>query len=327
MWVNGIDVSNWQGIIDWSTVNANPDIRFVYALVSDGFFRGKVDGAPLSIGQAYARNKQQCSKPIGAYHYARPSSTDPERVAEDAFNNAGAGLSLPFMLDIEEYSDLAPYSVGFVADWSRRWLLHMEALDGRKPIIYCSAFFKRTGIHFLLPNYLWWLPSYTANSTLNPDPSSIRPAATNGPKTWDIWQYTSHGRIAGITGNVDRNVIPLETLLSLFGDDMPSIDELTTLLKQTIHAPSFITHADGTKSSWLPKVFGDSVSSNADIILWVFDDGTMRRLSQVQRDRLVYMGVEDLGFRDDSFHDLLTAKPEDKLGFAGNLRVTVDSSD
>lgn len=195
----GIDVSNWQGFIAWDLVNAT-DIDFVYSLCSDGNFTGKVSGSPMSIQESYKRNKQLCKKPFGAYHFARPATTNPIITAE-ATAVANAGNQLPAMLDLEAIGIPETLSTADLIDWCKGWIEHYTFLDGRNPILYCGEDVRGAGLVAIFNKLLWWLPSYPTD-IIDPDPSKLKV-----PKLpWDLWQYTNRGKVDGIRIAVDKTL-------------------------------------------------------------------------------------------------------------------------
>lgn len=202
-----IDVSNWQGNIDWNKVN-NSSIDFVYSICADGNFTGKPAGAPLSVKDSYQRNKQLCKKPFGPYYFARPGGAlSVDQAAAFAIDQAGP-VNLPFMLDLEQSNLNREDTIV----WCNRWCQIVHERTNRLPLFYVGAFFLAPPLvnDRRLQDCIWWLPAYTSNQ-VNPDPDKIsKPDTNKATKPWDIWQYTSQGRVDGIPGNVDMNLVTEE---------------------------------------------------------------------------------------------------------------------
>lgn len=196
----GIDVSHWQGGIDWNGVAGN-GIAFAYIKATEGtgytdpsFDRNYVD----SYDQGIIR---------GAYHFARPNISSGAAQARFFVDNGGGwsadGKTLPPMLDLETnpYSGGACYGLSTVQmrNWISDFVTTVKRLTGKYPTIYA--------------NDNWWNPC-TGNwggGAVN-DPlmipsygSSVGPLPA-GWTFWTIWQYSSTGRVSGIGGNVDRDV-------------------------------------------------------------------------------------------------------------------------
>lgn len=311
MWSYGIDVSNWQGVIDWAVVNADPDVAFVYMNVSDGLWRGRPSGAPLSIADAFNMNVTRCRKPCGPYHFARPGTTDPIESATFAFKCAGH-MPMPYCLDMEDDGGL---SLDRLVNWSGRWVERIVQLDGRNPLLYSGAFFAGPGLARYFPQLVWWLPAYTANSTINPDPLVIRQPALNGNRPPDIWQYTSHGRIPGIGGNVDRNLVLTNTLLGMIEVDEVDLDGIAGLIKQmTGSALYHVNPHESERIKYLASIGAlgaiteDTVT---DLCFQVFPDMTMVQRTGDEAAKLRFLGVPDYGFRDDNWFGLLRVSSRD----------------
>jgi len=318
VWSYGIDISNHQGVIDWDVLNQDPSVEFVYMLVSDGQYRGRPPGAQLSIAESYLINTKRCRKPCGPYHFARPHDTDPYRMAEQVVNDAGP-MAMPHCLDLEDYAELKSMSLQDCVDWSAVWLTQVHRFSGKRPIFYNSAFFKGPGIARYFPNHFWWLPSYTGNSRLNPDPLTLKSPALNGNREPDMWQYTDHGRKSGVAGNLDLNLVltdKLRTLIHLEGEDMPTLAEIADLVRTV--AGSAIYHVNphqsprmqflSDKGILFPPLTSDTVP---DLAFQVFPDYTMVQRTGQEIARLNFIGVPDHGFRDDSWWDLLRLTSRD----------------
>lgn len=195
--VPGIDVSNWQGEINWSAVAAD-GIKFAYIKATGGtsFVDSEFDDNYTSAYRAGIIR--------GAYHFARPNYSGPVEQARLLVRNGGGwspdGMTLPPMLDME-YNPSGPDCYGLsdaeMVDWVRGFSNEVKRLTGRYPVIYTTA--------------NWWQmctgdsgefndtnPLMIANWGPDPNPLPNWPYHT-------IWQYTSSGRVAGINGNVDRD--------------------------------------------------------------------------------------------------------------------------
>lgn len=182
--IPGLDISHWQGTIDWPAV-ARSGQRFAFLKATEGAayvdptFRANRDGA-LAAGMA-----------VGAYHFAQPSEGSAVAQAERHFRTAGPldEGRLPCVLDLE-------HGVGDLTAWTLAYLDRIEELTGRVPIVYTYASFWRLHVRPLAEfgRYPLWLAAY------GPAPSALPPWPG-----WLIWQYTSGGSVPGIAGRVDLN--------------------------------------------------------------------------------------------------------------------------
>ncbi|WP_171169070.1 GH25 family lysozyme [Streptomyces sp. I05A-00742] len=190
--VRGLDVSSYQGAVDWPAVAA-AGAAFAYVKATEGltyrneFFQQQYEG---SADAGLVR---------GAYHFARPDSSGGAAQA-DAFLDGGGGWTadgrtLPGALDIEGVaaSD-APACYGLdqegMVDWIRAFAERYRQRTGRHPVLYT--------------NVTWWsqctggsrafattLPLWVANhnGTAHPLPS--------GWTTYAVWQTADHGPFPG----------------------------------------------------------------------------------------------------------------------------------
>lgn len=188
----GIDVSHWQGTIDWAKVKAAGK-TFAFAKATEGI--GFKD-------DAYDRNKAGAMKQgikFGAYHFARPGSNDPVKEADWFVDNAGQvrGMLFP-VLDLEVTGGLGPTAL---ASWVKAWLQRVDQRLGVKAMIYTSPSFWRNAMGdtrwFADNGYaMLWVAHWGVTS-----PSV--PASNWGGRSWTFWQYSSDGSVPGISGRVD----------------------------------------------------------------------------------------------------------------------------
>ncbi|ASS66361.1 MULTISPECIES: GH25 family lysozyme [unclassified Paenibacillus] len=197
----GIDVSRYQGTIDWNRV-ASDGISFAFLKASQGVsyrdpqFLANVQGA-RAAGLA-----------IGAYHFLDAES--PAEAIKEAQNLYSAITAvggpdkfiLPPVLDHE--SNPGKLSKAELTGVAKAFLLEIERLTGRKPILYTGNSFAGN-FSAELAAYPLWVARY----------STAAPADVSGWSRWTFWQYSdgkdggtrpSGGRkVAGIAGPVDLN--------------------------------------------------------------------------------------------------------------------------
>jgi GH25 family lysozyme M1 (1,4-beta-N-acetylmuramidase) len=191
----GIDVSHWQGAIDWPTVRAaGKRFAFIKASEATGF---------VDVG--YTTNRAQAKAAglyVGAYHFAQPDSTPGDAVAEaDHFLTTAqvvSGELLP-ILDLEVAGGLSQTQL---QDWVRGYLGRIYERTGLRGVIYMSPAFWKTyagdTTWFAVNGYkVIWIAHWTTAS----EPTVA--AADWGGQGWTFWQYTSNGTVPGISGRVD----------------------------------------------------------------------------------------------------------------------------
>ncbi|MCX4246540.1 GH25 family lysozyme [Paraliomyxa miuraensis] len=183
--LQGIDVSYYQGNIDWNAVAAD-GITFAWVRVSHStqFFDPQFD-ANLAGARAAGIH-------TGVYQYFEPQE-DPIAQAQFLLDHMGPLQpgDMPPMIDVESSDTVAP---GPYADAIRAWLDHVEAATGVPPIIYTGYYYwnDNVGTDEFIDHPLW-IANYNPGCPLIPD-------------YWDTWtfhQYCACESIAGIAGAVD----------------------------------------------------------------------------------------------------------------------------
>ena len=199
----GIDVSHWQGAIDWVKVR-NAGKKFVIAKATEGV--GHKD-------DRYERNKTGARAQglaFGAYHFAQPAN-DPIREADWFVDNSGyeRGMLIP-TLDLERTGGR---SATGLTNWTKAWLGRVYERLGVRPMIYAAPSFWRSNLNdtrwFADNGYaILWVAHW---GTTNP---SV-PGSNWGGRSWTFWQYTSNGSVPGISGRVDLNRFRYATFASV----------------------------------------------------------------------------------------------------------------
>jgi len=196
---SGIDVSHWQGPINWSAVAADGvDFAIMKATESTTYTDPTF--------KTNRTNAQLAGVTVGMYHVASPSrSTDDARAEADRFlriAKPGVGNVIP-TLDIEIANVPSGMKPAVLEAWVRAWLNRVTSTLGVRPMIYGSQHMFEQ----LLGNSTWFadhgFPLWFAWPRRNL-PSPL-PANDWQGQGWTFWQWTWTGRVAGISGNVDRD--------------------------------------------------------------------------------------------------------------------------
>lgn len=125
--VLGVDVSKWQGQVDWHKMAAD-GVQVAIVRVSHGL-------GSDSTGAANLARAAKAGLRAWAYHYAKPDpkTGDASAEAEFAFKCA-AGF--PLVLDLEQRDGL---TLAQTAKWAADWIVRVQALQcGKTPIVYCN---------------------------------------------------------------------------------------------------------------------------------------------------------------------------------------------
>ena len=207
----GVDVSRFQGTIDWSLV-AGSGISFAFVQASRGSgFDCTVKPDQCGADPYFLTNRTNAVAAglrIGFYHRAFATGGTLAAARADAVAEADVFLAqvgslqsgnLVPVLDVE-----TPFT-GLDADrlrtWVRVWVKRVAARLGRKPMIYTNASsWGATGntTEFAKAKYPLWVAEWGVSR-----PSV--PASNWAGRSWSVWQYTSSGTVSGISGRVDMN--------------------------------------------------------------------------------------------------------------------------
>lgn len=185
--VKGIDVSYYQGTINWTQV-AGDGVKFAFIRVSDG--TGFVDPK----FETYWSASRAAGIKHGAYQFFRPGQ-DPVAQADLLLSKIGGKLAaddLPPVVDVEASDGLSATQIQAKL---KIWVDRVKNALGRDPIIYTGFYFWRDSVG--APDYAQtplWHAQYTTATCPN-----IAPPWTK----WHLWQFTSTGTVAGISGDVD----------------------------------------------------------------------------------------------------------------------------
>ncbi|WP_315926390.1 GH25 family lysozyme [Mesorhizobium sp. SP-1A] len=189
--VHGVDVSRWQGEIDWLKLRSQ-GANFAYIKATDGgdhldpMFRKNWRGA------ADAGLKR------GAYHFFYWCRTAGEQADWFIRNVPRVAGALPPVIDVEwngESSCRRRPSRETVLEKMQVFMDKLERHYGQRPVIYTAPDFYRDNLEGAFPNHHFWLRSVAAH------PSKIYPG-----RRWMFWQYSGSGLSHGVSGKIDLNV-------------------------------------------------------------------------------------------------------------------------
>ena len=186
--VHGIDVSHYQGDINWKMLEQTRQgqfpIQFIFMKATEGGdyaddrFAANFDSARV---HGFVR---------GAYHFYNPK-TDANKQADFFIQSVKLEAGdLPPVLDIEKKGkDMKKLQADL-----KVWLRKVENHYGVKPIIYASYKFKTRYLNDSVFNtYPYWIAHYYVDSV-------------RYEGDWRFWQHTDVGTLPGIDEKVDLNV-------------------------------------------------------------------------------------------------------------------------
>jgi lysozyme len=210
--VEGIDVFDGQGTIDWVSVRAS-GVAFAFIKATQGTYDTQATFADNWRASAAAGVLR------GAYHFFDPTEDGAAQAAYflSVVSVASPPGDLPAVLDVEcpdgDDDCLGTGSAGVASagDIRARMLAFLGAVSralGRTPIVYTfSSYFADEGIDTTgldaYPLYLAWIPAASGGAS-----GGAGAPCLDVPVPWssaEFWQYSFEGSVAGIAGAVDRD--------------------------------------------------------------------------------------------------------------------------
>lgn len=198
---HGIDVSYYQGKINWNDVCFYATERTNRTSYNSALPRHEIDfvickateGCTI-VDSTFKYNfygAKKANKRCGAYHFFS-TQTDAQKQAEHyIFNVRLRSGDFPPILDIEKQGKM---SADEIRKATIKWLTAVENHYNVKPIIYTMESFRADILNTPeFDKYKFWIAHYNVSKPDN--------------NRWAIWQHSDCGRIMGIKGNVDMNVI------------------------------------------------------------------------------------------------------------------------
>ena len=208
MELKGIDVSQWQGIIDWDKVKA---IGIGFAILRLGWIGNKNNHTVDIYFERNYREAKRVGIPVGVYVYNYCNSIDNARSGAQwtIEKLKGKSLELPVYLDMEE---------GTIKNLGKATLTEMcnifnSAIEkaGFWAGVYANKdwFTNYLDKETLGKRYTCWVAQYNSKCTL--EMSNI-----------DVWQNSSSGKVDGINGNVDTNIMYRDLISEISNKTMPT---------------------------------------------------------------------------------------------------------
>lgn len=189
--VHGVDVSKWQGDIDWGRVRAS-GASFAFIKATEGG-----DHAD----EAFAANWRAAAAaglPRGAYHFYYFCRTGAEQADWFIRNVPKERGALPPVLDVEwnAHSRTCTRRPGAeeVRAEMAAFLTAVGRHYGQRPLVYVTPDFYRENELARLTGATFWLRSVAGH-----------PRETYPGQNWTFWQYTGTGVVPGIDGPADLN--------------------------------------------------------------------------------------------------------------------------
>ena len=251
MEIKGLDVSKFQGEVDWAQVKA---AGYRFAMLRAGYGYSTVD-------PEFHRNASECNRiglPIGAYWFCYAVS--PEAAAQEADSCistvSGYRLDYPVCYDIEQagadYIEKqgVSFTPALAQDLVKSFCSRVES-KGYFAMFYSNrSFFDAYLSPALARRYAFWYARYTD--------------AFDGTGC-GIWQYTSTGRVPGIAGNVDLDIAYVDYPAVIRSAGLNHLDGTSPAPPSP--APQYITYViqPGDTLSGIAQRFDTTVGTLAEL--------------------------------------------------------------
>lgn len=187
--IYGIDVSQWQGTVDFKTAKASGYADFV--IIKAGSGTNFVDPK----FHENIKKAQEAGLGVGIYWYSYAYSPEQARLEAEACYNTIKNYSFdyPIYFDFEERNVIINYSTAYLSSIVDSFCSTMEQ-KGYYTGLYSSASYLQWNLYrHVVEKYDVWVAQYGS-------------AVTVFDGQYGIWQYTESGSVSGISTLVDRNI-------------------------------------------------------------------------------------------------------------------------
>lgn len=182
--VKGLDVSHYQGDVDWKTVAETEKYQFVYMKATEGN-----DFTDDTFMQNWEGAKDNGFL-TGAYHFFSARSTGEQQADHFISVVPKEAATLPPVIDIEIALTHDP---AIIAQELMTMIEKLEQTYTKKPVLYVTYDTYNKYIAGGFAGYDIWIRDIVKFPTLK------------GKQNWLLWQYSNRGRVDGIDAYVDIN--------------------------------------------------------------------------------------------------------------------------
>lgn len=181
----GIDVSHYQGQINWQAVAENPDVNYVYIKATEN------TGLKDKMFSINLREARRAGIPVGCYHFFSPTAAPAAQLNNltSAVPNLKEHDLIP-MIDVEVKGKRT--SPEELRRRLKVFLKSVESYYGVKPLIYTGQNFYNNYLSGHFEDYLFMIAKYSEGI----------PELYGNPR-FALWQFSASGSVKGIKGAVD----------------------------------------------------------------------------------------------------------------------------
>lgn len=246
--MKGIDVSVYQGEIDWEKVA--PQIEFAILRAGYGMFEFQKDSQ-------FERNYLECKRlgiPVGVYHYSyAKTESQAKREAEVMLKwLEGKKLDLPVYFDIEDKSQQ-----GLGKDLlTKMCISYCTVIEnaGFWAGIYANKYWFSSILNSeeLGKRYTCWVAQYNTECTYK--------------GKYDIWQKSSSGKINGINGNVDIDIMYRDLINDIINSKKGIIETQVDYIEHYVKWGENLTKIAKKYNTTIAQIVKDNNIQNANKI-------------------------------------------------------------
>lgn len=267
--VVGVDVSEWQGTIDWAKLASKVYFVFIRAGYGNTYRDSKYNS---NLSNAHSKGRG-----VGIYWYVKPNNNSNWRNHLDTIVPIykDSGSQIPMVLDVEETALNKTDTTAWVYKLQRDF----EDRTGVSPIIYTSAGWWNYNTYrndWAKQLTLWVAHWTTADSPIIPNDWAL----INNPKTWTFWQWSSKGigadyGVSSASIDLNRYHYSLIAFNSQFKMNLPSLDTTPVPPPEPPPVTDIITPL------YQVEVTADNLNVRAGNGVEYSDIGTLKGTSQV----------------------------------------------
>lgn len=215
MLIKGIDVSTWQKNIDWNKVKKD-GIKF--AILRCGYGGSGEDAY-------FERNVKECDRvgiPWGAYYFSYAKSTaDAEKELKNCLALLkGKKPSYPIYYDLEDEATTGKQSKSTILAMAKVFVNGIEKAGYWAGIYANLNWFNNRLTDAWYDGKAKWVAQYNSKCTYQ--------------KSYGMWQYSSSGKVNGISGNVDMNYCYVDYPTAIRGSQAAKTEKNETIKSQSI---------------------------------------------------------------------------------------------
>lgn len=201
----GIDVSEWQGSINFARVK-EAGIEMVYIRAGQGF---SYEDAQFERNYEEARRN---GLKIGVYHYMTARSVEDAKLQAQFFVSliSGKQIDCKLAMDFESFGSLNRSQINEIAV---AYMEEVKRLSGKEVVVYSNTYDAKYVFNSEVAKEPLWVAQYGVSE----------PQDNGNWKNWVGYQYSSTGRISGISGNVDLDEFTEDILLNNV-EEVPSVE-------------------------------------------------------------------------------------------------------